>query len=125
MITFKQKGDFNNTEKLLKQSLSDEWTRILDHYGREGVDALRHATPKDTGRTADSWTYDIVVKDGTVTIEWYNSHMNKGVNIAILLQYGHATGTGGYVQGLDYINPALRPIFEELAEKAWKEVTSI
>ena len=125
MITLKQKGDFNNTEKLIKQSLSDEWTRILDHYGREGVDALRYATPKDTGRTADSWTYDIVIKDGTVTIEWYNSHMNKGVNIAILLQYGHATGTGGYVQGTDFINPALRPIFEEIAEKAWKEVTSI
>lgn len=125
MISFVQKGDFKNTEKFLKKSLGDDWMSVLDRYGREGVDALRHATPKDTGRTADSWSYDITRKDGTVSIEWYNSHMNKGVNIAIILQYGHATGTGGYVRGVDYINPALRPIFEKLAEKAWKEVTSI
>ena len=125
MITFKQKGDFRHTENFLKNAEDDKWINILDSYGQEGVDELRSATPKDTGDTASSWSYSIRKRDGKVSLEWSNSHSNKGVNIAIILQYGHATGTGGYVEGIDYINPALRPVFERLAERVWEEVTSV
>lgn len=126
MISFKQKGDFKNTEKFLKKAEDDKWIQILDGYGQRGVDALRSSTPKDSGETASSWSYNIRKRrDGKIALEWYNSNSNKGVNIAIILQYGHATGTGGYVEGIDYINPVLRPIFEDLAEKVWEEVTSI
>ena len=125
MFKLTQKGDFRHTEKFLNNVIDEKWMKVLDDYGRQGVEALSNATPRDTGMTASSWSYNIVEKNGTVSIEWYNSNRNKGVCIAILLQYGHATGTGGYVRGIDYINPALRPVFERLAERVWEEVTSI
>lgn len=96
----------------------------LASYGERGVKALAAATPKDTGKTADSWTYSIEEGKGTVSIVWSNTNVNKGLNIAVLLQYGHGTRNGGYVQGRDYINPALRPLFDEIANKAWEEVVS-
>lgn len=125
MITFKSKGNFKKTEKLLKKSLGKEWRSILDKYGRLGVQALASATPVESGQTASSWSYSIEQKGSTISVVWNNNHINKGVNIAVILQYGHATRTGGYVQGRDYINPALRPIFDELADAAWKEVTRV
>lgn len=124
MITVKSKKGWNNTEKLLKNSLGNEWIRVLENYGRQGVQALAAATPVDSGNTASAWDYDIVKKGNSVSVIWNNSNIHNGVNIAIILQYGHGTGNGGYVQGRDYINPALRPIFDAMADAAWKEVTS-
>jgi hypothetical protein len=125
IISFKQKGDFKNTEKLLKKSFGKDYKAILEKYALQGVRELAANTPMDTGLTAASWTYDIVQNGSSYSIIWNNSNVNRGVNIAVILQYGHATRNGGYVQGRDYINPALQPIFDEMAEAAWKEVTSI
>ena len=97
----------------------------LDKYGREGVKALESATPVDTGLTARSWYYEIKKTNGSVSISFYNSNIQNGIPIAIILQYGHGTGTGGWVEGRDYINPAIQPIFDKIAEKAWKEVTKV
>ena len=124
MITFQQKGDFSKTTKFLERALNVIKLGQLDKYGREGVAALARATPKRTGTTAESWKYEIVRSGGSVTIQWYNTHENKGVNIAVILQYGHGTRNGGYVKGRDYINPAIRPVFDEIAESAWKEIVS-
>jgi hypothetical protein len=124
-ISIKSKGDFKNLEKLLTKSIGKNYRSILEKYGQEGVRALASATPIDTGETAGSWYYEITQTDNSLSVTWKNSHVERGCNIAILLQYGHATGTGGYVQGRDYINPALQPIFDKLANDAWKEVTSI
>lgn len=121
-------GNFNKTYKSLHNlSLfaSYRLMNILDKYGKEGVEALRSTTPKDTGLTADSWYYDIDVEKDKITITWNNSNVNDGVPIAVLIQYGHGTGTGGYVQGVDYINPAMHPIFKDIADSAWKEVSSL
>jgi hypothetical protein len=125
IISFKQKGDFKNTEKLLKKSFGKDYKAILEKYALQGVRELAANTPMDTGLTAASWTYDIVQNGSSYSIIWNNLNVNRGVNIAVILQYGHATRNGGYVQGRDYINPALQPIFDEMAEAAWKEVTSI
>lgn len=125
MISFRQKGSFSNTEKLLKKSLGKDYRSVLERYAQQGVAALSAATPIETGETASSWYYKITQSETSLSIEWCNSHVNKGTNIAIILQYGHATRNGGYVSGRDYINPALQPIFDQLAEAAWKEVTSI
>lgn len=122
MITFHHKGSFSNLEKMLRKSMGLRYRSVLEKYAKQGVDALAAATPKDTGETAASWGYEIVEGNGTLSIHWTNSHINKGVNIALILQYGHGTGTGGYVQGVDYINPALKPIFDAMADAAWKEV---
>lgn len=122
-IVFRDKGGFENTEKLLTSHKRMFKLDDLEHYGRAGVEALRTNTPKDSGITASSWSYRIVRKNGSVVIEFYNTSMTEGVPIAILLQYGHATRSGGFVQGVDFINPSIKPIFEELANKAWKEVT--
>lgn len=122
VVTFKHRGNFNKTEKFLNFAKGAGYLNALDKYGRIGVDALASATPKDTGKTANSWDYEIVRTDTSTTISWLNTNENKGVPIAIILQYGHGTGTGGYVQGRDYINPAIRPIFDEIAEKVWVEV---
>lgn len=124
MIVFTQKGDFKKTEKFLNKASKAAYFRKLEKYAREGVKALSAATPVDTGKTAASWSYEIRQTKGSVSIYWTNSNVNKGVPIAIILQYGHGTNNGGYVQGIDYINPALRPVFERLAEETWKEVTS-
>ena len=123
MIKFVHKGSFKNTEAFLNRNKNMEIRDILDRYGREGVEALKANTPIDSGKTADSWGYEIVEDSKGYRIYWTNTHFNKGVNIAILIQYGHGTGTGGYVEGRDFINPAIRPIFDNMAESAWKEVT--
>jgi len=125
MITFKHTGDFKNVEKFFHTNRQEEITRILNHYGQKGVDALAANTPVDTGLTAKSWGYKIVQNGSGVSIIWTNSNVIDGAPIAILLQYGHATGTGGYVEGRDYINPAIQPIFDEIAENAWREVSTI
>lgn len=124
MISFKQKGDFSKTEKFLKKSLGRDYRSVLEKYGRQGVAALSAATPVDTGSTASSWSYEIIQNDSGISVEWHNSNINRGVNIALILQYGHGTRNGGYVVGRDYINPALRPIFDDMANAAWREVTS-
>lgn len=123
MIKLSSKGDFSKTFKFLHSAQNFKIEHILHKYGREGVSALRNATPVDSGVTANSWSYELKISKESVTIHWNNSHVNKGVNIAVILQYGHGTGTGGYVQGRDYINPAIKPIFDKIAEEAWKEVT--
>lgn len=118
-----QKGDFKKTEKFLEGALVFNIRGVLERYGRAGVTALAAATPKDTGLTASSWGYEIEVKRGEARVIWTNSNINEGMPIAILIQYGHGTGSGGYVEGRDYINPAMRSIFDQLADAAWKEVT--
>lgn len=122
MINIRQKGDFKNLSSFLEKTKEKLNLGLLDKYGREGVAALQAATPKDTGKTSESWYYKIERKNGSVSLTFHNSNQNKGVPIAIILQYGHATGNGGYVEGVDYINPALCPIFDKIAEEAWKEV---
>lgn len=123
-ISFHQRGSFKNTEKLLKKSLGHDYRSVLEKYGRKGVDVLSANTPINTGKTAHSWSYEIIQNGSSLSVIWSNSNVNKGVNIALILQYGHGTGTGGYVQGIDYINPALKPIFDDLANEAWREVIS-
>lgn len=123
MITFQQKGDFSKTTKFFEKLLNVVKLGELDRYGRQGVEALASATPKDTGRTAESWKYEIVRDRESATIRWYNTNENNGVNIAVILQYGHGTRNGGYVRGRDYINPAIQPVFDDIAETAWKEIT--
>lgn len=124
MVTIKVKGNFKNTESFFKRARAQrENMQILERYAKIGVDALSSATPIDTGRTASSWTYEITATNGGYRIDWNNTNTDNGVNVAILLQYGHGTGTGGYVQGRDYINPALQPIFDQMADAVWKELT--
>lgn len=122
MITFKQHGDFKKLSSFLEKTKEVINVGYLDKYGQQGVEALREATPKDTGKTANSWYYEISRENGSVSISFHNSNFNQDVPIAIILQYGHATGNGGYVEGVDYINPAIKPIFEKIANEAWKEV---
>lgn len=124
MIKIKQSGNFNNTERFFKRAQRMDFFRNLEKYAREGVTALASATPVDSGTTAASWDYEIQKRQGKVSIYWTNSNINNGVPIAVILQYGHGTNGGGYVLGRDYINPAIRPIFDKIAENAWKEVTS-
>ena len=125
MITLTQKGNFKRVAGWLERINQVIKLRILNKYGEIGVAALSAATPVDSGKTAASWSYDVQNDGNSATITFKNSNVNKGVNIAIILQYGHGTGTGGWVQGRDYINPAIQPIFDELAEKVWEEVTSV
>jgi hypothetical protein len=125
MITFRHKGDFSKLTGFLERAKNAIRIGDLDKYGREGVAALASATPIDTGLTASSWSYEITNRDGSVTITFNNSNIQNGVPIAIILQYGHGTGTGGWVQGRDYINPAIRPVFDRLANEAWREVTKL
>lgn len=125
-INFTHKGNFNHLETFLTKTahMKALIRPILNKYGRKGVEALAEATPKDTGKTAESWDYRVEETDNGYRIVWTNSNVNKGVMIAMLLQYGHGTGTGGWVEGVDYINPAIRGIFNDMADEAWKEVTS-
>ena len=125
MITFRQKGDFSKASRYLERLKEAAKLGVLDKNGREGVAALASATPTETGLTASSWTYEIEHKGSSVSIVYKNSNINKGVPIAVILQYGHGTGTGGWVQGRDYINPAIQPVFDRIADEAWKEVTRI
>lgn len=125
MIVLTQRGNFNNTERFLKGAKKLDIKRILESYGREGVRALASATPVDSGLTADSWGFRVTISKGSFSIVWTNSNVVKGVPIAIILQYGHGTGTGGYVQGRDYINPAIQPIFQKIADSVWLEVRNL
>lgn len=125
MITFRQKGDFSKLTRYLERLKEAIRLGILDKYGRQGVEALSSATPVESGATANAWYYEIEHKNDSATIAFYNSNVNKGVPIAVILQYGHGTGTGGWVEGRDYINPAIQPIFDAIADEAWREVTSL
>ena len=122
VIIFRQKGDFRKTRKFLKRCSKLQLDDILARYGQEGVDALARATPKDTGKTAASWSYAVHRNETSITITWSNSNIVDGVPIAVILQDGRGTRNGGYVEGVDYINPAMRPIFERIAQRAWGEV---
>lgn len=124
LIRLTSKGDFSNTFRFLKKMDNFQITKILDKYGKMGVNALANATPLDSGKTAESWGYEISVKKEGATIHWTNTNQNDGVYIAVILQYGHGTGTGGYVRGVDYINPAIRPVFDKIVEEAWMEVVN-
>ena len=123
VITFVHHGNFNRTKKFFGRLKEIGQNGEFDKYGLAGVEALRSATPRDSGQTAESWNYNVVSKDGSVSIVWSNSNIENGVNIAVILQYGHGTRNGGYVQGRDYINPAIQPIFDQIANDAWSEVT--
>ena len=125
MISFRQKGDFSKLTRYLERAKEVVKLGDLDKYGREGVAALASATPVDSGKTASSWRYEIKNKNGSVMISFYNSNIQNGVPIAIILQYGHGTRNGGWVQGRDYINPAIQPIFDKIANEAWEEVRKL
>lgn len=121
MISLTSKGDFRKTEKFMKNARTKKLMSILKQYGEEGVAALMIATPLDTGRTASSWRYEIKVENNCIRLVFHNDNIQNGVPIAIILQYGHGTGTGGWVEGRDYINPAIQPVFDKIAKSAWKE----
>ena len=123
MIRFRQKGDFSKLTRFLERAKEAVHLGNLDKYGREGVAALSSVTPVESGLTASSWYYEITNKNGIARISFLNSNIQNGVPIAIILQYGHGTGTGGWVEGIDYINPAVRPLFNKIADTAWREVT--
>lgn len=125
MIGFRQKGDFSKTYNFLNKYKKGVEIRSLEEYGRKGVAALSSATPVDTGETANSWYYKIEQSNNWIKLVFCNSNIQNGVPIAIILQYGHGTGTGGWVEGRDYINPAIQPIFDQLANDAWREVTKL
>lgn len=125
MITFRQKGDFSKLTRFLEKAKEAVHIGDLDKFGKEGVAALASATPVDSGLTANSWYYRIENRKGSVKISFHNSNIQNGVPIAVILQYGHGTRNGGWVQGRDYINPAIQPIFDRIADNAWKEVTKL
>ena len=125
MVVFTHKGNFKNTERFLKGAPKIKYKQILEKYAKQGVAALTSATPVDSGITAESWDYELKMSPGFYSISWTNSNVVDGVPIAIILQYGHGTGTGGYVQGRDYINPAIQPIFDKISESLWREVSSL
>lgn len=122
VILFRQKGSFKKTERFLKGVSAGRLDAVLAGYGQKGVEALAAATPKKTGKTAASWSYRVEKDKDSIAIIWSNSNIVDGTPIAVILQYGHGTRNGGYVEGVDYINPAMRPIFDEIAKRAWEEV---
>lgn len=124
MIKVTHKGNFSKTERFFNRVLKREYLNVLEKYGEMGVAALRSATPVDSGATADAWSFEIGRGKNATTIGFTNSNVNDGVNIAIILRYGHGTGTGGFVQGRDYISPAIQPVFDKIADELWKEVTA-
>lgn len=125
MITFTSKGNFTKTQRFFERIKELAHKGVLDKYGEMGVNALASATPKDTGLTAESWSYKIFHRMGVTSIVWSNDNNNQGVNIAILIQYGHGLKSGGYIQGRDFINPAMQPLFDKMADDVWKEVTRV
>lgn len=125
MVGVSVKGSFDNTFNFFDRLKRREYLRVLDKYGQLGVDALRRATPKDTGKTSESWYYEVIDNKDTSEIVWYNSNVNKGVNIALILHYGHAAPDGSFVRGFDYINPAIKPTFDKLAVAVWSEVKNL
>lgn len=122
MLSITNSGKYNKTRQWLDSLEPDNLFATLEHYGQLGVQALARATPTESGLTASSWSYNVVRSGNTASIEWYNTNTNRGSNIAILLQYGHGTGTGGYVRGRDYINPAIQPVMDRIVEEVWKKV---
>jgi hypothetical protein len=124
MISRSSEGNFDKTLKFLEFMKSGDLFKQLDHYGRVGVDALSSASPVDTGLMSQSWGYQLGHEKGKYSISWFNTDREGGVNIAVIIQYGHGTGTGGYVQGRDYINPAMRPIFDKIVADIWRQVTN-
>ena len=124
-ITFRHRGGFSKTEKFFHSLLNLDYLNLLEKYGKAGVSALASATPRDSGNTAASWNYEIVHNRKETSIVFVNSNIQNGVNIAIILQYGHGTRNGGYVAGRDYINPAIQPIFDRIAEDAWREIVNL
>lgn len=124
IFTFKHRGNFKKTLRFFNYISGRSYLNVLDKYGQEGVAALSAATPVDSGETAASWTYDIERTDSVTRIAWVNTNQNQNVLIAILIQYGHGTATGGYVEGRDFINPAIRPVFDKIADSVWKEVAN-
>jgi hypothetical protein len=124
MLRITSSGSFEQTTKFLKGLQKGKMFSNLDRYGRQGVDALSSATPIETGETAHSWGYQIGQKKDRISISWFNTHEEDGVNIAVIIQYGHGTGTGGYIQGRDYINPAMRPVFDRILDDVWRQVTN-
>ena len=124
-VTFNQKGDFSKTHRFLRNAQAAIKFRNIEQYAEEGLAALKNNTPQDSGETARSWYYEIERTPTSVSVVYKNSNINDGVQIAVILQYGHGTGTGGYVEGRDYINPALRPVFDELADSMWEEVIEL
>lgn len=124
MIRFVHKGDFGRTTRFLTKVKNLRIEQILNKYGQMGVEVLAAATPVDSGKTAASWSYEVEGGVGNCAIYWTNDHTNEGYNIAILINYGHGTGTGGYVESNPFISPAIQPIFQAIADAAWKEVTS-
>ena len=125
MISFRQKGDFSKLTKFLERAKETVHLGDLNKYGRQGVAALASATPIDSGETASSWYYEIENDKESATITFYNSNVQNGVPIAIILQYGHGTRNGGWVEGRDYINPAIQPIFDQIVDDAWREVNKL
>ena len=126
IIEVRQRGNFNKTENWLSKLSKAQFLKHLDNYGQIGVQALRESTPIDTGETANSWGYEIEMNGDSATIIWTNSNIEDGwFNVAVMLQYGHGTRTGGYVHGIDYINPAMRPVFEQIVRDMWMEVLRI
>lgn len=125
MISFRHQGDFRKFTRFLERAKESVRLSDLDKFGREGVAALKSATPVESGLTAESWYYEIKHENGSSTITFNNSNIQNGVPIAIILQYGHGTGTGGWVEGRDYINPAIQPVFDKIADEAWREVTKL
>jgi hypothetical protein len=124
MINATSTGSFDKTIKFLESLEPKKLFASLERHGRAGVDALSRATPAETGETAKSWGYRVIHTTGRHSIIWYNTHEEDGVNIAVIIQYGHGTGTGGYIQGHDYVNPAIRPIFDQILEDVWRQVTN-
>jgi len=125
MIEITQKGDFSNTERWLARMKDSQRMSVLNKYGSLGVNALSNATPSESGRAAASWYYSIVQRPGYYSIRWHNSDVEDGFHVAVMLQYGHGTGTGGYVQGRDYIMPAIRPVFDQIVAEAMREVNRV
>ena len=125
LIKVTHKGDFSKTQRFFNRLLNREYLNILAKYGQEGVEALSAATPRDTGKTAASWNYSITHDSRKTVIGWYNTNVNDGCNVALIIQYGHGTNGGTYVSGRDYINPVVQPIFDEIADNVWKEVNSL
>ena len=124
VVKLTQRGNFQKTDKFLHKLVEYKYAHRLKHYGEKGVDALRAATPRDTGKTAESWSYEIVEQKGRTAIYWKNSNIVDGVCIAMIIQYGHGTRNGGFVEGRNYIPPAIQPIFDQMAKEVWKEVVS-
>lgn len=125
MITISSKGSFSNTEKFLKRSIISNYNSIFEKYGKEGVRLLSSATPVDTGKTSESWTYEVKKSKRGTSIEWSNSNVVNGVQIAVIIQYGHGTQNGAYIQGQDYINPVIKPLFDILTNDIWKDVSKV